>query len=87
MTLIVKGYAFGPNVGASIVVMAGNQTEKLILSAHMAERRLEFSGVDGIDTIAFLIPEPTSPYGLGLSNDRRKLGMAINKLEVRSGLD
>jgi hypothetical protein len=82
--LILKAWAFGPNVGREILFKVGSNTKTLVLTEAMTEYRLLFEDVDpGSHVLEITPPTPKSPRDLGISNDTRKLGIGFERLSIR----
>lgn len=83
LTVGIEGHAFGPNVGRPVFVGIGGAESQIVLSA---EPRLVTALLDGGATcrkqLSLKVPEKISPFELGLSGDRRQLGIGIAKLSV-----
>jgi peptidoglycan/LPS O-acetylase OafA/YrhL len=75
--------SFGPNAGEPVEVAVGTQRRRFTAPAAAASVALDFDDVPpGTDTLAMTVPRPTSPSELGLSADRRRLGLRIVSLEI-----
>jgi phosphoglycerol transferase len=74
--------AFGPNAGIPIVVRAGSVQKEFTVTGQNQLILLDFEGVVNADRIEFVIPKPTSPKELALSEDPRKLGLALVSLAI-----
>jgi len=80
-TLALRGYAFGPNAGTPIVVRVGDTVRTLTLSGTMEERRVTVQlHSDAERKLEIIPPHPVSPSELGMSDDRRKLGVALERV-------
>ena len=73
---------FGPNEGVPIFVSAGSIQQELTVSGPNELAMLGFEGSVNVDRIEFVIPNPTSPKELGLSEDRRKLGLGLVSMAI-----
>jgi phosphoglycerol transferase len=84
-TLAIRGRAFGPNVRRPIPIRIGNEQHFVILAENAGETRARFDmGSAQVRTIEIMPPSPTSPAELGLGNDRRKLGVGLERLWLAS---
>ena len=76
-------WAFGPNEGIPVWVRAGSIRKEFTVTSPNQLILLNFDGVVDADRIEFLIPKPTSPHELGVSEDSRKLGLGFVTLAIR----
>ncbi len=79
--------ALGPNAGIPISVRAGSiQKEFKVKEFTVTEPNqlilLDFEGVENANRIEFVIPKPTSPKELAMSEDSRKLGLGLVSLAI-----
>ena len=85
--VVVKGHAFGPNIGRDITARLGDEEARLAFAAEDAKvtaryrltrpaRSLEFSGMS-----------PRSPVEAGVSQDGRPLGLGVVAVGVRECRD
>jgi phosphoglycerol transferase len=74
--------AFGPNAGIPIVVRAGSVQKEFTVTKPNQLFLLDFEGVANADRIEFVIPKPTSPKDLAMSEDARKLGLGLVSLAI-----
>jgi peptidoglycan/LPS O-acetylase OafA/YrhL len=75
--------SFGPNAGEPVEIAAGAQRRRFAAPAAATTVALDFDHVPpGTDTLAIEVPRPTSPSELGVSADRRRLGLRIVSLEI-----
>ncbi len=81
--LQVDGVAYGPNVGAPVIVKAGGVTRELVFSETRAIHRVAFEGVQG-NVIEFVPMSPVSPSALGASSDERQLGVGITSIKLQA---
>ena len=83
VSVLLWAMAFGPNVGQPVRFSISGSERTAELAAHMAPVRLDFVDVPpGSSSLEILIPAPTSPQQLGLSADRRRLGVGLAALAV-----
>jgi phosphoglycerol transferase len=80
--VILTAHAFGPNVGLPFTLRAGSQAAQFTLGAAPREVGLRFDTDGSVRTLTLEVPRPTAPFDLGLSPDRRKLGIALAGIEV-----
>ena len=82
-TLAVTARAFGPNIGAPILVKAGTSEQTFILpTAEDHSHRLDFILAAPTDRLEFHVPQPVSPAELNVSDDPRKLGVGFVTLQI-----
>ena len=75
--------AFGPNVDQDFTVTIGKETKSFRLTGVNSTISLDFRNIDINDrSLLFTIPQPISPKELGISEDTRRLGMAMDKLTI-----
>jgi hypothetical protein len=74
--------AFGPNAGIPILVRAGSIQKEFTVTSPNELIVLDFEGVVNADRIEFVIPKPTSPKELAMSEDSRKLGLGLVSLAI-----
>ena len=81
--LVLDAKAFGPNIGKDFTVSLGQLKVPLKLSDNFSEYRLAISNPENLNEIKILVPSPTSPKDLKLSDDDRKLGIAMKSLIIK----
>jgi hypothetical protein len=81
--LVLDAKAFGPNVGKDFIISLGQFEIPLKLSDNFSEHRLAISNPENLNEIKILVPNPTSPKDLKLSDDHRKLGIAMKSLAIK----
>ena len=81
-TLIIGIHAFGPNVGAPIVVTAGVAQAIFTAQARPQTYKLAFTLPVPTDTLVFKVPEPVRPRDLGIGDDERRLGLGFGALQI-----
>jgi len=74
--------AFGPNAGIPLLVRAGSVQKEFTVTKPNELFLLDFEGVANADRIEFVIPKPTSPKELAMSEDARKLGLGLVSLAI-----
>ena len=74
--------AFGPNAGIPFLVRAGSIQKEFTVTTPDQLILLDFEGVENADRIEFVIPKPTSPKELAISEDVRKLGIGLVSLAI-----
>ncbi|WP_133166947.1 DUF7024 domain-containing protein [Solimicrobium silvestre] len=82
LTLHLTADAYGPNIGQNFVIMIGasRQTFNLTNEARELIFNMETDGAQHVITIE--IPQPTSPKQLGISEDARRLGIAMIRMKI-----
>jgi phosphoglycerol transferase len=75
-------WVFGPNAGIPILVRAGSVEKEFTVTSPNQLILLDFEGVVNADRIEFVIPKPTSPKELALSDDSRQLGLGLVSLAI-----
>jgi phosphoglycerol transferase len=82
LAMVLTGRSFGPNVDQAFTVHVGQASASFHIGATEREVFLSLPN-DGQQTVITIdIPKPTSPYELGQSIDRRKLGLGLVKVEI-----
>lgn len=81
--LIIDAKAFGPNVGKDFIISIGQLEYPLKLDQDFSEYRLLINNPKNLNEIKIAIPFPTSPKELNLSDDQRKLGIALKKITIK----
>jgi phosphoglycerol transferase len=74
--------AFGPNAGIPILVRVGSIQKEFTITGTNELILLDFEGVANADRIEFVIPKPTSPKELAMSEDPRMLGLGLVSLAI-----
>jgi len=83
LSLELKLYAFGPNVGEDVIVTIGKEERRFAAPAKLDSLKLDFD-TDGTERLIRLtIPKPTSPKQAGAGADERPLGLAFHELRIR----
>ena len=80
--MIIGIHAFGPNVGAPIVVTAGVAQAIFTAQARPQTYKLAFTLPVPTDTLVFKVPEPVRPRDLGIGDDERRLGLGFGALQI-----
>ena len=81
--LVLNAKAFGPNIGKDFIVSLGQLKLPLKLGPNFSNHRLSMHNPQNINEIRILVPNPTTPYELNLSDDNRKLGIALKSLTIK----
>lgn len=82
-TLALTARAFGPNVGAPVVVKAGAVEQRFTPPDNTDHAHsLEFKLDAPTNRLEFHIPKPTSPAELNASTDSRLLGIGFVSLQI-----
>lgn len=78
---------FGPNVGAELQIIVGAEARTLKIRSDLMQMQtylLRFSNPERANTIALLVPVPTSPQAIGkAANDPRMLGISLQSMLIR----
>lgn len=83
VSLELDAKAFGPNVGESLRIEAGEAVRELVLGAELETRTVMLCGLARARELRLRVPRPTSPRALGLGEDGRQLGIGIARLALR----
>jgi len=81
-TLVIQANAFGPNLGEAVMVKVGTAQQAFKITEQGQIQRLDFNLTEPANTLELLIPKPTSPKDLQVSEDPRKLGLGLIKLQI-----
>ncbi|UJB21364.1 MULTISPECIES: DUF7024 domain-containing protein [Lysobacter] len=81
--VMIEAAAFGPNAGQTTVVRLGTVERSTSFDSTSVRRTLEFCNVPPTRELVIRIAQPTSPQALGISQDRRQLGLALTQLQLR----
>jgi len=81
-SLNFTAHAFGSNIGKQFTVHVGKESKTFTLDAGMRGISLEFSNDEKTNIVSIDIPFPVSPKELGFSEDRRTLGIGMERLGV-----
>jgi phosphoglycerol transferase len=82
VTLTFTAAAYGENAKIPFQVAIGKAIRPVSIGDSVSSHELSFEGVANEREITFLIPKPVSPYELGVSADRRLLGIALKDMEI-----
>ena len=78
---------FGPNVGADLQVVVGAESKLVRIKSDLMQMQsyeLRIRNPDRAETIALIVPAPTSPQATGkAANDPRMLGVAIQSMAIK----
>ena len=81
--LVLLARPFGPDGKKSYTVKIGNQVHDFILDSGQAEVRIPFYlNNTQADSIEFIPQNPVSPYQLGISGDKRKIGLGFVSMKI-----
>ncbi len=80
--LVLEGFAFGPNAGQPVKIKIGNSEKSISLPNQKSIVSLDFSGVKDAESIVIQVPKPISPHELGISGDKRELGIGIMSMKI-----
>jgi phosphoglycerol transferase len=81
--LTVRARAFGPNIGKKFYVELGQERVPFILKGDFQNITVEIDNPLKLSTLLIRIPHPVSPRSLGIGQDERQLGMAIEEIQVK----
>lgn len=81
--LVLTGQAFGPNKDLPFVLQIAGKSHEFRLGESLIDTHFQVKGVPGDRTMRIKIPKPISPRDIGLSDDTRKLGIALGKITIR----
>lgn len=76
-TAVVRGHAFGPNVGAPVRICVGRSCATATFGEAAAEVRVSLRG-HGSRRLTFHVPHPTAPGG----GDSRSLGIGLGGVRI-----
>lgn len=74
-------YIFNPNIGRPFRISAGGQ-ERIITFTGPGIYSVAFQDVKDTNDFEILVPAPTSPQSLGLSDDQRAIGLGLKRLRI-----
>lgn len=80
--ILLTAHSFGPNINREFEARVGKNGIKFLLNGIDQKKILEFDNPTGSNTLTFIVPSPTSPKDLGLSEDDRKLGIGFVEVEI-----
>ncbi len=83
-TLVIQANVFGANIGEVVKVKIGTAQQEFKITEQGQTQRLDFTLPEPADTLELLIPKPTSPKELQISDDPRKLGLGLIKLQIQA---
>jgi phosphoglycerol transferase len=83
LSLELKLYAFGPNIGEQVTVAIGQQERHFVAPAGLDTLKMDFETDGTQKLIRITIPKPTSPKQTGVGADERTLGLAFHELRIR----
>ena len=75
--LQVTARAYGPNAEKPITLLLGKQKESMAFRSFNSMQTRNIKLKTPVDTLTFVVPEPTSPAELKESTDDRKLGIGL----------
>ena len=81
--LSLKARAFGPNVGQAFYIELGQSRIPFILKGEFQTVTLEVDNPFKLSNLNIYIPQATAPKSLGLGEDDRLLGMAIEEITIK----
>uniref|UniRef100_UPI000B13759F DUF7024 domain-containing protein n=2 Tax=Pseudomonas TaxID=286 RepID=UPI000B13759F len=82
-TLEINAKAFGPNQGQAFEVNVDGRRYPLKLSGDVEPYSLRIENPDEVSKLTIKVPQPISPEQLGISGDKRPLGIGIRQIVIR----
>lgn len=82
-TLEINAKAFGPNQDRAFEVKVDDRRYPLKLSAEMETYSLKIENPDEVSELTIKVPQATSPEQLGVSTDKRKLGIGVQQIVIQ----
>jgi phosphoglycerol transferase len=82
--LRLSANAFGPNAELPFTIRVGRETRVFRLSELPTDVYFSFTTDGAEKEIIISVPKPTSPKQLGMSNDDRRLGIAVRQMTITS---
>lgn len=80
-TLVISAQPFGPNAGKVLKILIGNNIYEYLLPNDVFQARIPVDvKKEKVQSIEFIIPEPTSPEQLGMGRSNRKLGVGFKHI-------
>lgn len=74
--------AYGPNVGKPFTLTLGTETQTFTLGDVARTITLHFKVPPDTNRLRITVPDATSPLALGKSSDKRRLGIALTRMEI-----
>jgi phosphoglycerol transferase len=84
-SLVVKGSAFGPNIGRELVIVCGKVSRKVLIdsSEFILNEMFDLESED-VTIIKFIPSRPISPKQLELNEDGRLIAIGFKELKIQS---
>jgi phosphoglycerol transferase len=84
LTIQLRGHAYGPNAGATVIARVGTQQQNFRLNASDSEQdvTLQFDTDGQQRRLQLEHPHPTTPQSQGQGNDPRALGLGLINLRI-----
>ncbi|MBZ2209321.1 ArnT family glycosyltransferase [Massilia soli] len=82
LNLFLTMRAFGPNLGKEFVVRVDGAEQRVKLPALQEEIFLQFETDGTQQTVTIEVPQAVSPKELGWSEDIRRLGLGLGRVEI-----
>lgn len=81
----LRGHAFGPNIGKPVKLLLGSSQASIVLGEndHDLTATLE-NNEQCQNALLLFVPEKKSPLALGISQDKRSLGIGLVHLGIRT---
>ena len=80
--LELRAYAFGPNIGKDITLSVGGTRSVFQLAGAPENVMLLVKNPNSSNILQIKIPDPTSPKQIGLNDDDRMLGIALQNIKI-----
>ena len=86
LTIDIRGHAFGPNINKPIKAVIGTSEKFFTLKDFDENLSVSLNNNEECaNQLLLQVPKKTSPLELGISNDKRTLGIGLVQLSVRAG--
>jgi phosphoglycerol transferase len=83
ISLEIKAFGFGPNIGQPVGIQIGDQVEQFKLSKDLSSATLSYHNISAhTRTVIIRVPHPISPKEIGMNTDSRMLGIGLNHLSI-----
>jgi phosphoglycerol transferase len=84
-SIVVKGSAFGPNIGRELVIVCGKVSRKVLIdSSEFILNEMFHLESEDVNIIKFIPSRPISPKQLGLNEDGRLIAIGLKELKIQS---
>jgi hypothetical protein len=82
LNVVLTAQAFGPNAEQQFTARVGEASKRFRVPTTPTEVFLQFDTDGKQDTLRIEVPQPVSPESLGLSVDKRTLGIGLINVEI-----